>query len=144
MRTLLPYELAGKKYILGAYTCTPFVSIPIEELTAKKHMKTKTLGEFGFGNIPVDIIHYKNKGKDYILMSNNSKALIRIDPNDIPSQEALTTPLKDGEYAVGIPHAVLSRVGITQIDNLNEKNVLVLQRMPNGQLNLRSYNTDWL
>jgi len=144
MRTLLPYELNGKKYILGAYTCTPFVSIPIEDLTAKKHRKTKTLGEFGFGNIPVDIIRYKNKGKDYILMSNNSKALIRIDPNDIPSQEALTTPLKEGEYAVGIPHAVLSRVGITQIDNLNEKNVLVLQRMPNGQLNLRSYNTDWL
>lgn len=144
MRTLLPYELAGKKYILGAYTCTPFVSIPVEDLTAKKHRKTKTLGEFGFGNIPIDIIHYKNKGKDYILMSNNSKALIRIDPNDIPSQEALTTPLKDGEYAVGIPHAVLSRVGITQIDNLNDKNVLVLQRMPNGQLNLRSYNTDWL
>jgi len=77
-------------------------------------------------------------------MSSFSKALIRIDPLDIPKQEALTEPLKDGEYAVGIPHSVLSRVGVTHMDNLNEKHVLVLQRMPNGQLSLRSYNTDWL
>jgi len=144
IRTFMPYELEGKKYLLGSYTCTPFVSIPIDDLKANKHVKSKTLGEFGFGNIPLDIVHYKNKGKDYILMSSFSKALIRIDPLDIPKQEALTEPLKDGEYAVGIPHSVLSRVGVTHMDNLNEKHVLVLQRMPNGQLSLRSYNTDWL
>ena len=144
IRTFMPYELEGKNYLLGSYTCTPFVSIPIDDLKANQHVKSKTLGEFGFGNIPLDIVHYKNKGKDYILMSSFSKALIRIDPLDIPTQEALTQPLKDGEYAVGIPHSVLSRVGVTHIDNLNEKHVLVLQRMPNGQLSLRSYNTDWL
>lgn len=144
IRTFLPYEIGGKSYLLGSYTCTPFVSIPIEELKATQHVRSKTLGEFGFGNIPLDIIHYKNKGKDYILMSSFSKALIRIDPEDIPTQKALTEPLKDGEYAVGIPHDVLSRVGVTHIDNLNEKNVLVLQRMPNGQLSLRSYHKDWL
>lgn len=144
IRTFMPYELEGKNYLLGAYTCTPFVSIPIDDIKANQHVKSKTLGEFGFGNIPLDIVHYKNKGKDYILMSSFSKALIRIDPLDIPTQEALTQPLKDGEYAVGIPHSVLSRVGVTHMDNLNEKHVLVLQRMPNGQLSLRSYNTDWL
>ncbi len=144
IRTFMPYELDGKNYLLGSYTCTPFVSIPIDDLKANQHVKSKTLGEFGFGNIPLDIVHYKNKGKDYILMSSFSKALIRIDPLDIPTQEALTQPLKDGEYAVGIPHSVLSRVGVTHMDNLNEKHVLVLQRMPNGQLSLRSYNTDWL
>lgn len=144
MRTFIPYELNGKSYLLGSYTCTPFVSIPIDDLQPNQHVRSKTLGEFGFGNIPLDIIHYKNKGKDYLLMSSFSKALIRIDPQDIPSQEALTQPLKEREYAVGIPHSVLSRVGVTHIDNLNEKHVLVLQRMPNGQLSLRSYNTDWL
>ena len=144
MRTFIPYELNGKSYLLGSYTCTPFVSIPIDDLKPNQHVRSKTLGEFGFGNIPLDIIHYKNKGKDYLLMSSFSKALIRIDPQDIPSQEALTQPLKEREYAVGIPHSVLSRVGVTHIDNLNEKHVLVLQRMPNGQLSLRSYNTDWL
>lgn len=144
IRTFLPYKLAGKSYLLGSYTCTPFVSIPIDDLKPNQHVKSKTLGEFGFGNIPLDILHYKNKGKDYILMSSFSKALIRIDPQDIPSQAALTEPLKDGEYTVGIPHDVLSRVGVTHMDNLNEKHVLVLQRMPNGQLSLRSYHTDWL
>lgn len=144
IRTFLPYEINGKSYLLGSYTCTPFVSIPIEELKATKHVRSKTLGEFGFGNIPLDILHYKNKGKDYILMSSFSKALIRIDPEDIPTQKSLTEPLAEGEYTVGIAHDVLSRVGVTHMDNLNSKHVLVLQRMPNGQLSLRSYNTDWL
>ena len=144
IRTLLPYTLDKKEFILASYTCTPFVSIPVSELENGKHVKSRTLGEFGFGNMPVDIIAYQNKGKAFLLMSNMSKALIRIDPEDIPRQEALTHPLKEWEYTVGLPHEVLSRVGITQMDNLNEDNVLVLQRSLNGTLNLRSYPTKWL
>ncbi len=145
IRTLLPYEIDGQKMILAAYTCTPFVSIPIRDLKNGEHIKSKTLAEFGFGNMPIDIIRYQNNGKEYLLMSNTAKALIRVDPNDIPKQkEGLTAPMEDGDYALGLEHDVLSRVGITQIDNLNAKQVLVLQRMPNGLLNLRTYPTEWL
>ena len=144
IRTLLPYTINKEEFILASYTCTPFVSIPISSLENGKHVKSKTLGEFGFGNMPVDIIAYQNKGKAFLLMSNMSKALIRIDPQEIPKQEALTKPLEEWEYTVGLPHEVLSRVGVTQMDNLNEDNVLVLQRSLNGTLNLRSYATKWL
>jgi hypothetical protein len=145
IRTLIPYDLEGKSYLLATYTCTPFVSIPISEVKDGAHVVSKTLGEFGFGNMPIDIITYKQKDKEYILMSNTSKALIKIDPMDIPKiREGLTEPLKDGEYAVGLHHSVLSRVGITQIDNLNDSHILALQRMPNGNLNLTSYANDWM
>lgn len=145
IRTLFPYEIDGKKYILAAYTCTPFVSIPVDDLKNGQHVKSKTLGEFGWGNMPIDIIKYRTEtGKDGLLMSNSSKAVIRINPEDIPKQEkGLTEPLKDHEYAVGLHHDVLSLVSVTQIDNLNEMNVLMLMRMPNGTLGLRSYPTKY-
>lgn len=144
IRTLLPYDFDGETHILASYTCTPFVSFPVKGLTNDKHLKVKTLAEFGFSNMPIDIIRYRRDDKDYILMSNTSKALIKIDPSDIPNAENISRKLEDGEYTVGLPHDVLSRIGITHIDNYNAENVLVLQRMPNGLLSLRSYANAWL
>lgn len=147
IRTLLPYDIQGEKYILASYTCTPFVSIPVAEIQGSQHLKSKTLGEFGYGNMPIDIISYvsQRNNREYLLMSNSSKALIRIDPEDIANQkEGLTQPLGDKEYAVGLPHDVLSEVGVTQIDNYNQDHILVLQRMPNGFLNLHTFPTKWM
>ncbi len=146
IRTLLPYTIDGRKFILAAYTCTPFVSIPVDDIKDGEHVVSKTLGEFGFGNMPIDIISFKGKaGDDYLLMSNTAKAMIRINPEDIKAQkEGLTKPLEPGQYAVGLKHDVLSAVGVTQIDNLNDDHVLILQRMPNGELSLRSYPKKYL
>lgn len=146
IRTLLPYELNGEKMILAAYTCTPFVTIPVSVLKDGEHVKSKTIGELGWGNQPIDMITYKNKdGKEYLLMSNTAKAMIRIDPADIANQkEALTAVLQDGEYALGLKHDVMSGTGISQLDNLNAKHLMLLQRMPNGLLSLRTYSKEWL
>src|SRR5690606_24491907 len=84
IRTLIPYDFGDQTYLLATYTCTPFVSIPVSEVKDGAHVVSKTLGEFGFGNMPIDIITYKQKDKEYILMSNTSKALIKIDPMEIP------------------------------------------------------------
>ena len=72
-------------------------------------------------------------------MSNSSKTLIRIDPENIDLQEkGLTEPMADGQYTIGLKHDVLSGQGISQIDNLNSNNILILQRQANGNLDLRS------
>ena len=145
IRTLLPYSIDNQKFILAAYTCTPFVSIPVGDIKDGEHVVSKTLAEFGFGNMPIDIIAYESKGRNYLLMSNTAKALIRIDVADISKQDkGLTEPLEDGQYAVGLEHDVLSAVGVTHIDNLNEDNILIMQRMPNGALYLRSYPKKYL
>lgn len=140
IRTLVPYTLNGEKYILASYTCTPFVSIPVNDLKPGGHVVSKTLAEFGSGNMPIDIIKYKSVGdKDMLMMSNSSKTLIRINPEDIDVQsQGFTEPMAEGQYTIGLPHDVLSGQGITQIDNLNSHNLLILQRQPNGTLDLRS------
>ena len=145
IRTLLPYSINDQKLLLAAYTCTPFVSIPVGDIVNGEHVVSKTLGEFGFGNMPIDIIAYEAGDREYLLMSNSAKALIRIAVEDIPKQaEGLTEPLQDGQYTVGLEHDVLSAIGVTQIDNLNQDHILILQRMPNGSLNLRSYPKKYL
>ena len=140
IRTLIPYTLEGQSYILAAYTCTPFVSIPVGELKPGAHVVSKTLAEFGSGNMPIDIIRYTGTdGNDYLMMSNSSKTLIRINPAEIPKiKEGYTEPMPEGQYTIGLPHDVLSGQGITQMDNLNGNNILILQRQANGQLDLRS------
>lgn len=77
------YEINGKFYLLGFYICIFFVSIFIDELKVIKYVWIKILGEFGFGNIFLDIFYYKNKGKDYILMFSFFKVLICIDFENI-------------------------------------------------------------
>lgn len=140
IRTLFPYTIKGQKYLLAAYTCTPFVSIPVSAIQPGAHVKNTTLGEFGSGNMPIDIISINNGQKEYLVMSNSNKALIRVDPENITKYEKGTTePLKEGQYTSGLPHDVLSRVGVSQLDNYNADHILALQRMPNGKLNLMTH-----
>ena len=94
--------------------------------------------------MPIDIVGFEKKGKPILLMSSNSKALIRINPEDIDKQkEGIETPLPKGAYTAGMPHYVWSVVGVTQLDNLNEENLMALQRMPNGTLELKSLAVKW-
>lgn len=144
IRTLLPYTVNGEKVLLASYTCTPFVSIPIGEIRPGAHVKNKTLAEFGSGNLPIDIIAAEFRGRKYLFMSNSSKALIRIDPENIAKQTVgITEPLAPNQYTNGMPHDVLSNVGISQLDNLNDYYVLALQRQPNGSLDLWPIQTKW-
>ena len=144
IRNLLPYSIEGKKYIIASYTCTPLVSIPVGDLENGKHVVSKTLAELGSGNMPIDMITYDKNGKDYILMSNSSKALIRINPDEIAGQDAITEPMADGQYTIGLPHDVLSKVGVSQIDNFGKDKILLLWRQPNGLLNISSYPNKWM
>lgn len=143
IRTLFPYNVNGEKVLLASFTCTPFVSIPLSAIQPGAHVKTKTLAEFGDGNLPIDIIAAEIRGKKYILMSNSSKALIRIDPENLAGQKELTEPRVSNQYTSGLPHDVLSNVGISQLDNLNDHYVLALQRQPNGSLDLWPIQIKW-
>ncbi len=98
------------------------------------------MAELCSGNMPIDIIRYTGRnGQDFLMMSNSNKTLIRIDVAEIPKiKEGFTEPMPDGQYTIGLPHDVISGQGITQIDNLNDSNILILQRQPNGNLDLRS------
>lgn len=138
IRTLLPYELQSVPHLLAAYTCTPLVTFTIDELTDGAHVKGKTVAELGSGNRPLDMLTYEMDGKEYILLANSNRTMMKIDPDDIATATAITDPITKRYGTAGVEYIAVAQVGVQQLDNLNADHVLVLQRMGNGSLNLRS------
>lgn len=137
IRTFIPYELNGNKTLLASYLCTPLVTLELEKLQSQKHVKGRTVAEFGSGNYPIDMILYQNNGKDYVLMSNISLPLLIVDPKDIEQYEGEITSEVEG-YLGGVGYTPRSGGGIQQLTDYNQNYILATQRQPNGKLALIS------
>jgi hypothetical protein len=135
IRTFVPYELAGESHLLAAYLCTPFVTFRADELEDGKHVKGRTLGEFGSGNYPLDMVVYNKGGKDRLLIANSQLPLMIVKPEDIESFEGeiLEEP---SSYLAGLPYEYRSGAGVQQLDLLTESSFVALQRLPGGTLDL--------
>jgi hypothetical protein len=73
IQTVIPYVENGKKYLVGAFTCTPIVKYSLEDLGKNTGGKVKgeSVIELGHGNTPQDMFVYEKSGKTYILMNNS-------------------------------------------------------------------------
>jgi len=138
IRTLLAYELEKTPHVLAAYTCTPLVSFPITKMKDGGHLKGKTVGEFGSNNRPLDMISYQNNGKDFILLANSARTLMKVDPLNIEKQTAVTEPVMERYGTSGVDFIAVPQVGVQQLSNFNSKFVIVIQRAGNGSLNLQT------
>ena len=137
IRTFAPYSVNGESYILAAYTCTPLVKIPVSQLVPGEQVKGTTIAELGNHNRPLDMIVYQKEGKDYILMANNSRGLMKISAENIDKAEAIKTPIKE---TAGLPYEKITGVkGVEHLDRFDKENALVLLRNENG-LSLQTLN----
>jgi hypothetical protein len=142
IKTFMPYQIDGKDYLIASYTCTPLVLFPMSEVQPGKHVKGMTVAELGNRNTPLDIISYEKDGKSFLLLANTSRALMRIDPEKIAEfEDYLTEPVPDDEGTAGIHFISLPYVNVQQLDKLSNSQVVLLQRMPNGDLNLHTPDT---
>ena len=84
-----------KEYLMASYTCTPLVLFPMEDLKGGKHLKGRTVAELGAGNSPMDMLSYQKDGKNYFLMSNTNRSVMRFDYEAIANfKESYTEPCK--------------------------------------------------
>jgi hypothetical protein len=135
VRTFVPYALKGKTHLLAAYLCTPLVTFEASGLLDKQHVKGRTVGEFGSGNYPLDMVLYKKEGKQKLLIANSNLPLTIVDPADVEAfQGSITEPVKT--YTGGVAFEQRSGTGIQQMDNLGEEHIVVLHRLAGGQLDL--------
>ncbi len=86
----MPYEINGEANILAAYTCTPLVKIPMSELQPGQKIKGTTIAELGNMNKPLDMFVYEKGGKNYILMANSKRGVMKITTEGIDKIEAIT------------------------------------------------------
>ena len=134
VRTFVPYEIKGVPHILAAYTCTPLVSIPVSELKPGSKVMGKTIAELGNRNRPLDMIVYAQNGRDFILMNNSSRGVMKIPATALDSYGSITEPTD----MAGVPYETVDQMtGIEQLDQLDETSGLVLQRVESGSLDLR-------
>jgi hypothetical protein len=73
LRTVIPYMEGSKKYIVGAFTCTPIVRYDLDDIKPSGKVKGQSVIELGYGNQPRDMFTYEKDGKNYILMCTHRK-----------------------------------------------------------------------
>ena len=141
IRTFTTTTLNGKKYLVASYTCTPLVLFAMDELQPGKHVKGRTVGEFGAGNSPIDMITVKKGDNSFLVMANSSRPVMRVNYNKIAKYEgSLTEPVKESFSTAGVDFVTLPVVNVLQMDKLDESKVLILQRRSNGDLDLSTLN----
>jgi hypothetical protein len=132
----VPFQVAGEAHIIAGYLCTPLVKFPVKSLAPGAKITGTTIAELGAGNRPIDMIAYKKDGKDFILMSNTSRGIMKITTDQFATANAITSRIGG---TAGVPfETVASMTGVLHLDLLDATHSLVISRNAAGALNLES------
>ncbi len=72
IRSMLVKNIDGKDQLVAAYTCSPLVLIPLNELKDGAKVKARTIGDMGNGQ-PIDMVSFNMQGNDMLFVTNNSR-----------------------------------------------------------------------
>jgi hypothetical protein len=148
IQTFMAYDIAGQTHLLASYTCTPLVKFPVAEIKKGDKVKGTTVAELGNMNRPVDIIGYQKDGKDFALIANSARGVMKVSLDGVDkieeikapvrgaqperNNEAATTKLVGGATA-GLKYEVLKDLdGTMQLDKLNDTMAVVVRQTKNG------------
>jgi hypothetical protein len=135
VRTFVPYSIKGEDYILAAYTCTPLVKIPLSELKPGAKVKGTTIAELGNRNRPLDMIVYEKGGKEYILMANSARGVMKIPTDGLDKAAGITKRVPD---KAGVGYETIDNLkNVQRLTKLDKDNALILVSS-DGHLNLET------
>jgi hypothetical protein len=134
--TFAPYSIGDQTHVLAAYTCTPLVKFRVEDLKAGQKVTGTTIAELGNRNRPLDMFVYEKEGKDFILMANSSRGVMKITTDNIGQAEAITTRVPD---TAGLAYETIDALaGVTQLDKLNATTAVALLQAADGKQTLKT------
>jgi hypothetical protein len=134
--SFVPFNIGNEANLIGAYLCTPLVKFPVSSLAPGAKIRGTTIAELGAGNRPIDMILYNKDGKQYLLMANTSRGVMKIPTATFGSETPITAKVPEGTAGVRY-ETIASMTGIVQLDLLDATHTIVLARTPAG-LNLQS------
>jgi hypothetical protein len=124
IRTFVPISFGGNPQIIAAYTCTPLVRIPLSDLRPGAKVRGTTVAELGNMNQPLDIIAYQKDGKNFLLLANAARGVMKISTEGLLTREGINQPVRG---TAGQPYEkVASWKGVKQLDQLDDANAIVL------------------
>jgi len=126
VRTFVPLDIVGDTHLVAAYTCTPLVKFPISRLVPGTKLQGTTVAELGNHNNPLDMIVYTKDDKEFLLMANSKRGVMKISTDKIERADGITEKISD--TAGQVYETITSLNGVVQLDRLNSDNALVLVR----------------
>ena len=131
----LPYAINNTPHLVAAYLCTPLVKFPVASLQPGTKVVGTTIAELGNRNRPIDMLIYKKDGREFLLMSNTSRGVMKIPTDTFASAAPITAPVKT--ETGGVPYETVAAMkGIEQLDLLDASRTVALSRIDGGALNL--------
>jgi hypothetical protein len=124
VRTFVPYKIGNKVHVLAAYTCTPLVQFALDDLKPGAKISGKTIAEFGNRNRPLDLIVYKKGGKDYLLMANSARGVIKVAAEQIGAAPPITERV---EGTKGLAFEKIAWEGVSQLAELDARQAIVVR-----------------
>jgi hypothetical protein len=126
VRTFVPFDIKGETHLLAAYTCTPLVKFPVKDLEPGKQLRGTTIAELGSGNRPLDMITYTKDGKDFVLLCNSKRGVMKITTENIDKIDGITTPVGGGKTA-GLTYDTIKELqGVEHLAKLDKERALIL------------------
>ena len=137
VRTFLATEIAGKSNLLAAYTCTPLVKFPVDNLKAGEKIRGTTVAELGNYNSPLSMVEYQKDGKSFILIGNTARGVMKLAKEALGAAEQI--PEKKVPQTAGPKYeTVMKPAGEVRVDRLNDSMVVMLVKAKNGNTDLKS------
>jgi hypothetical protein len=135
IRTFTVFDVAGQANLMAAYTCTPLVKIPVDDLKVGQKVKGTTIAELGNGNVPLSMAVYQKNGKSFLLLANNKRGVMKIPTDGMDKAQPITSRVP-GKAGVSY-ETVEALKGVEKLDRLNDQLALLLVRNTDG-VNLQS------
>src|SRR6185503_12868757 len=108
---------------------------PISELKQAAKVRGTTIAELGNQNRPLDIVAYEKDGKNYLLIANSARGVMKVNTENIEKQAGITEPVRGGGKAGLTYDTVAELKGVEQLDKLDDKHAVLLVKADSG-LNL--------
>ena len=143
--TFMPLELEGKSHLLAGYLCTPLVTFPMEEIRSKDRLRGKTIAELGWGNVPTDLVPFRQDGEDWVLVANSRRGTMKLKVQDILAAQKLPGITSEVGPRTGIEDHSVSTGHVAQASRLDDDHLALLVRsMEDGALHLIARSTVWI
>lgn len=131
----VPYTVGNTPHLIAGYLCTPLVKFPVASLGGKDKVVGTTIAELGAGNRPIDMLVYRKDGKEFLLVSNTSRGVMKIPTDGFATAAPITSRIGG---TAGIPfETIATMTGVVQMDLLDAGRSIVLVRAASG-LNLQA------
>lgn len=132
IRTFAPYKISGADYLIASYTCTPLVRVPVADLKPGAKIKGATVAELGNRNRPLDIIVYTKGKKDYALMANNARGVMKITLEGIDKAESISDAVRGGGTKGVNFEKIADLEGVVQLDRLDDAHAVIVVETDKG------------